>query len=152
MFLLFLKKKKKLFISIQFLKVTFHIQAFPGAQSVKSLPAMLETWVQSLVQEDPLEKGMTTHASILAWRIPWTEEPGVVQSMGSQRVRHDWVMNSFTSIYSYYIGYIPSAVQSILKSILYLIVWGGSIGMGQWEESILIGKLLKHSSGASFLI
>ena len=61
-------------------------------------------------------------------------------------------MNSFTSIYSYYIGYIPSAVQSILKSILYLIVWGGSIGMGQWEESILIGKLLKHSSGASFLI
>ena len=72
-----------------FLKVTFHIQVFPGAQSVKSLPAMLETWVQSLGQEDPLEKGMTTHASILAWRIPWTEEPGVVQSMGSQRVRHD---------------------------------------------------------------
>ena len=50
---------------------------------------MLETWVQSLGQEDPPEKGMTTHASILAWRIPWTEEPGVVQSMGSQRVRHD---------------------------------------------------------------
>ena len=50
---------------------------------------MQETWVQSLGQEDPLEKEMTTHSSILAWKIPWTEEPGGPQSMGSQRVRHD---------------------------------------------------------------
>ena len=49
---------------------------------VKNLPAMLETWVQSLGWEDPLEKEMTTHSSTLAWRIPWTEEPGVLQSMG----------------------------------------------------------------------
>jgi len=56
---------------------------------VKSLPAMRETWVQSLGLEDPLEKEMAIHASILAWRIPWMEEPGRLQSMGSQRVRHD---------------------------------------------------------------
>ena len=59
------------------------------AQIVKNLPAMWETWVQSLSQEDPLEKGMATHSNILAWRIPWTEEPGGMQSMGLQRVRHD---------------------------------------------------------------
>ena len=59
------------------------------AQMVKNLPAMKETWVLSLVQEDPLEKEMATHSSILAWRIPWTEEPGRLQSLGSQRVRHD---------------------------------------------------------------
>ena len=51
---------------------------------------MLETWVRSLGREDPLEKEMATHSSILAWRIPWREEPGGLQSMGSQRVRHDW--------------------------------------------------------------
>ena len=56
---------------------------------VKNLPAMQETWVQSLDEEDPLEKGMSTHSSILAWRIPWTEEPGGLQSMGLQRVGHD---------------------------------------------------------------
>ena len=59
------------------------------AQTVENLPAMLKTWVRSLGQEDPLEKGMATHSSILAWRIPWTEEPGGLQSMGSQRVGHD---------------------------------------------------------------
>ena len=56
---------------------------------VKSLPAMQETWVRSLVGEDPLEKEMATHSSILAWRIPWTEEPGRLQSMGSQKGGHD---------------------------------------------------------------
>ena len=60
------------------------------AQRVKHLPAMQETQVLSLGQEDPLEKEMATHSSILAWRIPWTEEPGGLQSTGSQRVRHDW--------------------------------------------------------------
>ena len=62
---------------------------FPVTQTVKSLPAMQETWIRSLGQEDPLEEGMAIHSSILAWRIPWTEEPGGLQSMGSQRVRHD---------------------------------------------------------------
>ena len=56
---------------------------------VKNLPAMQETWVQFPGQEDALEKGMATHSSILAWRIPWTEEPGRLQSMGLQRAGHD---------------------------------------------------------------
>ena len=55
----------------------------------KNLPAAQETWVRSLGREDPLEKEMATHSSILAWRIPWKEEPGGLQSMGSQRVRHN---------------------------------------------------------------
>ena len=59
------------------------------AQMLKRLPAPWETWVQSLGQEDPLEKEMATHSSILAWRIPWKEEPGVLQSTGLQRVGHD---------------------------------------------------------------
>ena len=59
------------------------------AQTVKRLPAMQETWVQSLDWEDLLEKGMMTHPNILARRIPWTEEPGRVQPMGSQRVKHN---------------------------------------------------------------
>ena len=59
------------------------------AQMVKNVPAMQETWVRSLDWEDPLEEGMATHSSILTWRIPWTEEPGGLQSMGSQRVGHD---------------------------------------------------------------
>ena len=59
------------------------------AQMVKNLPAMLETWDQSLSWEDPLKQGMATHSSILAWKIPWTEEPGGLQSLGSQRARYD---------------------------------------------------------------
>ena len=59
------------------------------AQMVKKLPAMGETWVRPLGWEDPLEEGMATHSSILAWEIPWTGEPGGLQSMGSQRVGHD---------------------------------------------------------------
>ena len=58
------------------------------AQRVKRLPAMQETWVRSLSQEDPLEKEMATHYSTLAWKITWTEKPGRLQSMGSQRVGH----------------------------------------------------------------
>ena len=58
------------------------------AQLVKNLPKMQETWVQLLGQEDPLEKEMVNHSGILAWKIPWTEEPGSLQPMGSQRVGH----------------------------------------------------------------
>ena len=65
------------------------IRAALVGQKVKNLPAMQETWVQLLAWEDVLEKGMASHSSILAWRIPWTEEPGGLQSMGSQRVGHD---------------------------------------------------------------
>ena len=59
------------------------------AQRLKCLPAMRETWVRSLGQEDPLEKEMATHSSILAWRIPWTEEPDGLQTTGLQRVGHN---------------------------------------------------------------
>ena len=60
------------------------------AQRLKHLPPMQETWIRSLGREDPLEKEMATHSSILAWRISWTEEPGRLQFTGSQRVGHDW--------------------------------------------------------------
>ena len=67
------------------------ILGFPWWQTVKNLPIMQETWVQFLDREDPLEKGTDTHSSILAWRILWTEEPGGLQSMESQRAGHDRV-------------------------------------------------------------
>ena len=70
--------------------MTVFIKGFPSGSAVKNLPAMQETNVQSLDWEDPLEKEMATHSSILAWKIPGkTEEPGRLQSMGLQRVRHD---------------------------------------------------------------
>ena len=62
---------------------------FPGGSEVKRLPGMQETWVRSLGREDLLEKEMATHSNTLAWRIPWREEPGRLQFMGSQRVGHD---------------------------------------------------------------
>ena len=65
------------------------------ALTVKFLLLMQETWVPSLDQEVLLEKEMATHSSILAWRVPWTEEPGGLQSMGSQRIRHDWALSLF---------------------------------------------------------
>ena len=67
-----------------------HGRASLVAYMVKNLPAMQETQVWSLGREDPLEKGMATYSSILAWRISWTEEPGGLESMGLQRVGHDW--------------------------------------------------------------
>ena len=73
-------------------EIIFHYRLswdFPIAQMVKNLPAVQETQVQSLDQEDPLEKEMAIHFSTIAWRIPQTEEPGRLQSLGSQRVRHD---------------------------------------------------------------
>ena len=75
------------------------------AQTVKCLSTMWETWVQSLGQEDPLEKVTAIHSSTIAWKIPWTEEPGRRQSMGLQRVRHDWATslhNDFKLIVSLY--------------------------------------------------
>ena len=66
--------------------LTCYNGSFPGAQTGKRLPAMRGTWVRSLGQEAPLEKEMATHSSVLVWTIPWVEEPGGPQSMGSQRV------------------------------------------------------------------
>ena len=73
------------------------------AQSVRNLPAVQETSVPSLGQEDPLEKKMASHSSILAWKIPWTEEPGRIQSMGSQRLQHNWVTNTHSIKYGQYL-------------------------------------------------
>ena len=70
------------------------------AQMVKNLPPVWDTWVQSLVWEDPLEEGIATHSSILAWRLPWTEEPGRLQPMGLQRIGHEWVTrNKYLFLY-----------------------------------------------------
>ena len=75
------------------------------AQKVKNLSAMQETWVRALAQEDSLEKEMATHFTILAWRIPWTEEPGELQYLGLKRARHDWATkhthtDDHTSVFS----------------------------------------------------
>ena len=69
--------------------VAAQVGASQEAETVKSPPAMWENWVQSLGQEDPLEKGMETHPSILAWKITWTEEADELQFIASQRIRHD---------------------------------------------------------------
>ena len=76
---------------------------------VKNLLAIWETWFRSLGWEDTLEKGTATHSSILAWRIPWTEEPGGLQSIGSQRVRHEWATFTFTCLH------IVSSSQNFLR-------------------------------------
>ena len=79
------------------LVTSLHFRSSLVAQMVKSLDAMQETCVQSLGWEDPLEEGMVTHSSILAWEIPRTEETGRLPSMGSQRVKHDWVTNTWVT-------------------------------------------------------
>ena len=75
--------------AFSFINLYYCFWASLVAQRLKHLTAMWETWVQSLGREDPLEKEMATHSSILAWRIPWTEDPGGLLSTGSQRVGHD---------------------------------------------------------------
>ena len=75
------------------------LKTFLVAQTVKCLPTMWETWVRFLGQEDLLEKEMATHSSTLAWKIQWTEEPGRLQSMGSQRVGHDWATSLTHSLW-----------------------------------------------------
>ena len=82
------------------------------AQMVKKPPAVQETRVWALGQEDPLEKEMATHSSVLAWRIPWAEEPGGSQSLGLQRVRHNWATNTFT--FSHLCVY---GVEGVLKRL-----------------------------------
>ena len=89
------------------------------AQMVKNLSAMWKTRVRSLGQEDALEKGMTTHSSIFAWRIPWTEEPGGLQSMGSQRVGHDWTANTLTS----HRQSVSQSVQLLSRVWLFAAPW-----------------------------
>ena len=80
---------------------------FPVAQVVKNLLEIQETHFLSLGQEDPLEKGMAAHSSTLAWRIPWTEKPGRLQSVGSQRVGHEWATNATSSNDNLYVWGFP---------------------------------------------
>ena len=94
------------------------------AQRLKRLPAMRETWVQSLDWEDPLEKEMATHSSILAWIIPWTAEPGRLQSTGSQRVGHDWATSLSLST-------LPPTPYNAIKTL-----WRKSCLLCQYEGLI----------------
>jgi len=79
----------RVYIMITFTFIHFFTRTSLVAQTVKNLSTMRETWVPSLGREDPLEKEMAIHSSTIAWKIPWTEEPGRLQSMGSKRVEHD---------------------------------------------------------------
>ena len=90
----------------------------PVAQTVKCLPTMQETWVWSLCWEDPLEKEMATHASTLAWKIPWTAEPGKLQSMGLQRVRHDWATSPHLTKYIRYQLYWQISTCAVLSPLV----------------------------------
>ena len=92
------------------------------AQLVNYLPAMQDTRVWFLGQEDPLEKEMATHSGILAWRIPWTEEPGGLQSMGLQRVGHNWVTNTFQySVMTFCISVVLAVISTL--SFFILFIW-----------------------------
>ena len=98
---------------------------FPSGSAVKNLPAMQELQeiqVWSLGQEDPLEEGMATHSSILAWRIPWTEKPGSLQPKGSQKVGHDW-----SDMHMYKYGTISNTYFKIKNSMRYCVVLARSI-------------------------
>ena len=92
-------------------------QGFPGGSAVKERLAMQEMWVRFPGWEDPLEEGMATHSKILAWRIPWTEEPGRLQSMGSQRVRQDWMqLSTHTGIHGKHLVKRPGSGRQKLSA------------------------------------
>ena len=109
---------------------------------MENLPAMQETWVQSPCGEDPLEKRMPTRSSILAWRIPWTEEPGGLQSTRSQRVGHDWVINTLNNMYWLKIICFLSPIQTSLlnftEAYFQLFVWLCALG---YSISITFSKM-----------
>ena len=117
-----------------------------GGFVVKNLPVIQETWVWPLGWEDPLEKEMATHSSILAWGIPWTEEPGGLQSMGLQRGKHDsWLKQQIASVYrgaTKETQVTPWNVQSHhLKYHLQLKTEDPE----EWEKPVMEGNYTKHS-------
>ena len=117
----------------------YSVQASLGAPLYRIRLPMQETWVQSLGQEDPLEKEMATHSSILAWRIPWTEEPGGLQPTRSPRVWHDWATNTFT--YSAHLpsGCWPKTKKHSLKAEDYALF--GALAEDLWPKSSLSESL-----------
>ena len=101
------------------------IIGFPGSSVAKNLPTVRETQVWSLDWEDSLEKRMATHSSILAWRIPWTEETVRLQSKGAQRIRHDWVTNTHSQVYHRVIMYKKNGLtlHKIIVLCIFLHSW-----------------------------
>ena len=109
------------------------------AQTVKCLPTMRETWVQSLGREDLLEKEMATHCSIFAWKIPWTVEPGRLQSMGLQRVKYDWATSLSLSVW---VDLIQSAKGALNRIKGWIRKNSFSLPEGFWAESLVFIGLL----------
>ena len=99
----------------------------PGGSVVKNRPAVQEPRAQSLGREDPLDKGMATQSSILVWRIPWTEESGGPQSMGSQSVRYDWAPNAFAKSYPTLLLQAPCLFQRLIAACIPWLVVPSSI-------------------------
>ena len=119
------------------------------AQMVKNLPALLESWVRSLVWEDPLEKEMATHSSILAWRIPWTDEPGGLQSTGSQRVGHNWMTLNFNYLHFICLSDLadpPVSILSFTSQILFGLRYHSGEESSVLEQQRLVFKLEVISS------
>ena len=112
-------------------------------QTVKHLPAMQKTWVQSLGREDPLEKEMATHSSILAWKIPWMEEPGRLLSVGLQRIRHDRATSlSFLSL-----SFVYGSEKESLPGVPHLLPLHLHEFISYWtvRKACLYWNLIKHS-------
>ena len=120
------------------------------AERVKNLPAMQETWIRSLGWKNLLEKGVATHSCILAWKISWTEEPDGLQSMGSQRIRHDGLTNTFTFHFqnnrtkkkkkNYNSSYNSSDLVNILKKGRKGGRWGGRKEMLLYISNCWLGS------------
>ena len=125
------------------------------AQMRKNLAAMWEPWIWSLDWENPLEKGVATHSSTLAWRIPWTEEPGWLQSMGSQRVGHDWVTFTHSAFFMVQLSHpymttgktkaltIRTFVSKVM-SLLFNTLSGFLIAFLSRSKSLLVSWLLSN--------
>ena len=124
---------------------------------VKNLPAMQKTQVWSLGREDPLEKGMAIHSNTLAWRISWTEEPGGLQSVGLQRVRHDWVTNttlclfiSRTPLYIREINFFYNRVVNILSSEFFVF---DLTVFGPWNlKKLCVREYIKYFIDSRFWV
>ena len=120
------------------MSLIFNITHTLVTQTVMNPSAVQETWVQSLGQRDPLEKGIATHSSILAWRIPWTKEPGGLQSLGSLRVGHDWVTYTYNQIVR-----TVTCELFLWVFFLYRVLWYGTM------QSCLFSDLQIHTAAYS---